>query len=921
MEILVIEETGSLDGVSRRRPGARRARFAGWPAVLLSALCWVTLPTAALAQQASEVAGSFGAALLLRQLDGVKRVLLIAAHPDDEDTSLLATLARGWGAQAAYLALTRGEGGQNLIGPELGEGLGILRTGELLAARRLDGALQFFTRAYDFGYSKSAEETFGHWPRDSLLADVVWVIRRFRPQVVVSSFSGTRRDGHGQHQAAGRLALDAFDAAGDPTRFPEQLAHGVEPWSPLKLYRRTFRDPENSTLGIQTGTFDPLLGRSYFQLAMESRSQHRSQDFGVARPPGPRTARIALLESRVSGPGDRLFSGIDTTLAGLAVELPPGAREGVLQDLDAYRDELAAARSGLNALDPSGAVAPLMRAIDRLERLDRRTATLGRPAEDLRRAIDQRIEIAREALLAAASVVWAARVDDDVVTPGQRLSVTIELWNGGAFELGVGDLELKVPDDWSERPHVTGGGEPLPPGELRRWEIPLMVPPDAEPTEPYYLRGERDGDLYRWPDDPELAAMPDAPPPLRATLDLEIRLSPALADRNADGSDAPVERLGLSVTRPIRYRGVDKASGEFWRPVHVVPALSLAVQPEVLVWPASRETPRSVTVVARNYGRDPLSGRLSLVLPRGWRATPEEHAFTLEQEDATASLEFTLRPPASGADGARREIVGRAVARGSDGRIWDQSVMMIDYPHIEPKPSIRPATVRVVRFPIEVVRRRIGYVMGSGDEGPAAIRQLGLELDLLEPKDLERGGFDEYDVIVLGVRAYEVRPDLAAANDRLLEWVRGGGTLIVQYNKYEFVNDGDFAPYPITLRRPSPRVTDEKAPVTVLDPESPVFTRPNRIDPRDFEGWVQERGLYFPSEWDPRYRAQLETGDPGETPSRGSLLVGEVGRGLYVYTSLSFFRQLPAGVPGAYRLFANLLSLEPTEWRAHAGND
>ena len=918
----------------------------------LSAVCQAVLGLAILhapadlsAQSVDERPGSVSAALHLRQLDGVKRVLLIAAHPDDEDTSLLTALARGWGADVAYLALTRGEGGQNLIGPELGEGLGIVRTGELLSARELDGGRQFFTRAYDFGYSKSAEETLRHWPRDSLLADVVWVIRRFRPQVIVSMFGGTQQDGHGQHQAAGLIAKEAYEAAGDPRRFPEQLESGVTAWAPVKLYRRTWRDPDNASLTIQTGRMDPLLGRSHFQLAMESRSQHRSQDFGVARPPGPRVTRVALVASHAPGAEGGLFAGVDTTLAGAASEVPADARASTLRLIEAYRDRIHEATGGLRTLDPSASVPALMEAISILDELVAHVQPFPGASELGRLAVAKR-RVARKAALAAAGVGLSVRASDNILVPGQAISVRAELWNGGPYRVTEPAVSLLAADGWkiadvtAEAATASGAdgrsaierrmdqmSRPaaedvapgvLAPGELRAWVFEVQVPEEAQTTEPYYLRSSRAGDLYRWPPGRLLHGLPGTPPVMRArarmALDLESHDAGLSAWNGAETSGAAGEP-SLVTEREVRFRGVDKASGEYWRPVHVVPAISVGLDPGVLVWPAASSEPRTLRVDLRSYAPDERSGTVTLELPAGWDAEPASRPFTLDEADA-AEFEFVVHAPERDAVAATDGLRIRAVATTDSGTRYDRHVALIDYPHIRPVPTLSEATSLVRRFPVSIAERRVGYLMGSGDDGPEALRQLGLEVMPIEPNALDREGLTRFEVVVLGVRTYETRPDLVAANDALLDWVEAGGVLVVQYNKYEF-SDGDYAPFPLAIGRPAPRVTDETAPVTLIDPAAPPLEWPNRIGPDDFDGWVQERGLYFISEWDPAFVPLLAMADPGEEPLLGSLLVAASGSGAYVYTSLSFFRQWPAGVPGAYRLFANLISLDPVAWREY----
>lgn len=846
--------------------------------------------------QSLEGPGMVPAGLLLRQLDGVKRVLMIGAHPDDEDTAFLTVLARDRGVETAYLSLTRGDGGQNLIGPELFEGLGVIRTGELEAARRLDGGVQFFTRAFDFGYSKTSDESLTFWPHDEVLRDVVWVIRSFRPHVIVSVWTGTTRDGHGQHTASGILAREGFAAAGDPTRYPDQLDAGVEAWAPAKLFQTQRRNPSEATVLLDAGTLDPLLGRSAYQLAMDSRSQHRSQDMGASQPPGPRSTGASLEETRVSGSDNRLWDGIDTTLVGLAGLASDGRAADVRAHLTAYRADLERARAGFG-LDRDALSGPLASAVGHL-RLARDAAGPDAGLE-LRNVLDRRIEQATDAWLAAAGVVVDVRAADDLVVPGQTVAVEVQLWNGGTTALADVDAALGIPPGWVGRAITVEGVEPdgsVPPGRLATWQVELEVPATAAPSQPYFLRQPRDGAMYVWPDEPHLWGLPRDPSPVDATLSFSVA---------AGGS-----RTLLEAAAPWRYVGVDQARGEFTRPVLVVPAVSARVAPGSLVWPAGRSEPALVTVAVRSEAPDPIEGQVHLEAPEGWRVSPAVHAVSLGGPGAERSVVFEVSPTGVVATG--EQFFRAAVTRGADR--WDRTVSLIDYEHIDRTVMVEPAQARFTVVPVRVAQGlRVGYVMGTGDDGPEALRQMGAEVTLLDADAVREGAFDAFDVLVLGVRAYETRDDLLASNAQVLDFARAGGTVVLQYNQYQFAR-GDYAPYPLDIGRPADRVADETAEVRILHPEAPVFTSPNRIGPADFEGWVQERGLYFLGEWDDRYVPLIEMNDPGEEPKHGSLLVAPVGEGLYVYAALSFFRQWSSGVPGAYRLFANIVSLDAGEW-------
>ena len=842
----------------------------------------------------------------LRFLGHYKRVLMIGAHPDDEDTELLTVLVRGMGAEAAYLSLNRGEGGQNLIGPELGEALGLIRTEELLAARRLDGARQYFTRAYDFGYSKSLEETWQHWPKDTILKDVVRIIRRFRPQIIVSVFSGTPRDGHGQHQAAGWASLEAFRIAGDSTAFPElQQEEHLTPWAPIKLYRSTRFDSGATTLTIEGGVLDPAVGKSFHQIAMAGRSLHRSQDMGRLQEVGPSPVRLALLQDRSGRGASGLWDGIDTTLA--AADQRTGSSSSDRAPTAAQWSDLARRLGALwpAKLGDSGLTARLVALRTEFEAAlplkpvgSSRFSDPSAPEADQLRHLDAAAE-------AASPLVFDAVADDDRVVPGQEVHVLLTAWNPSSRAARV-SIQLRPSGGWIVR-GPTGGGELLQPRQVLRSQISVIAGDSI--SAPYFTLNPQGSALYRWVGAaPEVRGQPFAPPPLIGTFTVSDSLGRYTAERE------------------VVFRSVDQARGEIRLPITVVPRVDVKVEPSMELW--STLTPRihRLTVTLTHGAKDTTAGTVGLELPKGWPRVAAQ-SFRLEREDQRERFVFEVRPPAGSGELAA-EI--RAIARDSLGRSYHLGDYTVAYPHIRPRSYIRPATAAVRLAALALPRlAKVGYVRGAADQVPEALQEIGLPVVLLDREALEHADLGRYDAIVVGPRAYEIDSALVENNDRLLHYLRGGGLLIVQYQQ-QFFFKGNFAPFPMTVGGPplrpigqssgSPggsapnpvahdRVTDETAPVRLLAPRDPVVRWPNRLNESDWQGWIQERGLYFARSWDAAYRPILETHDPGDAPLEGGLLVARAGKGTYVYTGLSFFRQLPAGVPGAFRLLANLLAL------------
>jgi LmbE family N-acetylglucosaminyl deacetylase len=915
--------------------------------------------------------GAAGLGQAIKRLGTIGSVLHTGAHPDDENSGLLAYLARGRQARTAYLSLTRGDGGQNLIGPEIYEALGVIRTDELLAARRLDGAHQFFTRAYDFGFSKSRAEALSKWDQEAVLSDMVRVIRTFRPLVIVSQWSGTPLDGHGHHQAAGYLTPEAYRAAADPARFPDQIAEGLRPWKTRKLYTGGFgRRQSSDTAGgaqltINTGEYDPLLGRTYFEVAMQGRSRHRTQDQGALERKGPQFATLKLTDPSTGAGSDKdIFDGIDVSLSGIADFADEGSAR--LKPLLAeVQKDAESARESYKPFSPGDTSRVIADGLRRLREI--RTALLEfglSPAAvyDVDFLLRQKEQDFAEALARSQELVVECLADDEVVTPGQSFDVAITSYSKP--DLSPGAVSLKLPDGWTavqeKQTRNTRGGELI--AETR---FKVTVARDAQFTEPYWLENPRKGDMFV-PGAGGTGIEPWSSPPVVADVEFAIDGQPiALVDR-------------------VQYRFADKALGEIRRDIKVAPKLSVGVSPGIVINPVSDAREHNVTVSVMSNDKLAERGSASIQAPAGWSVTPGEASFELRRPGERVSLAFVVKPPPGLREG-RYEL--KAVAEAG-GERFSTGYQVVSYPHTTPRFVYHSAAARVEAFDVRVAPGlNIGYIEGAGDDVEAALNQLGVKTTVIGQNELASGDLSRYDAIVTGIRVYEVRPDVASNNSRLLEYVKQGGTLIVQYNKDEYAR-GAFAPFAISMgwrtlhvgegaqivpgvsamrpgvpvevtgklgpdgsveaeriamraggdldampntkehfvglvesvpgaegllgswrvRRGPDRVTDETATVTILDPASPFFSYPNRITARDFEGWVQERGAYFLSEWDPHFKPLLECNDKGEDPQQGGELIAEYGRGAYIYTAYGWYRQLPAGVIGAYRLLANMVS-------------
>jgi LmbE family N-acetylglucosaminyl deacetylase len=807
----------------------------------------------------------------LRSLRTVATVLHIGAHPDDENTELITYLARGRGVRAAYLSLTRGDGGQNELGRDFDEKLGLLRTHELLAARQLDTGRQFFTRAIDFGYSKTPAETLAFWDREQVLGDVVRVIRQFRPDVIVTRFPiPPGSGGHGHHTASGMLAVEAFKLAGDPKAYPEQLAQGLTPWQPTRVLWNVFRfgAGANAPLPLDGPTFsqdiagtDATSGQEFGQIAALSRSQHKTQGLGgfALRPRTGPNGQTFLLLAGTPATND-LLDGIDMTWK----RYPGGA------EIDTALEQIIA---GFKADDPGAAAPALLELRAKLAALPRD------PVIDDKRAQLDRI------LVSCLGITVETTVAQAEFTPGEPLDIRYRLIFPQTWQPRSHGIEIKHVDS-----RATGADLVRQPGvvatnsglwlvtESLRGVLPLNTPVN----QPYWLREPSAAGIARV-SDPQLIGRPANPPVVSVTHVFKI------GAQQLEITDEPV-----CVTRDEQ--------GEHRRPLDVIPPVSLTFGSDIFYVAPGASKEVTVEISAARPG----SGTLRLKTPAGWQVAPAAQPFAFERAGEKSTFTFTLTSPSTGGAG---ELAAEAEL---GGRVYSNKRIELRYAHLPPLLLQPPAHVRIASFDLAIRGKTIGYLPGAGDYVAECLEQMGYTVRRLTDADLTPEKLAGLDAVVIGVRAFNERTELKDHLAGLFAWVEQGGTVIAQYNRPNGLAAPTLAPYALSIEGPAPalRVTDERAAVTALA-EHPALMAPNRIGATDWDGWVQERGAYFPSKWDEAHVTPLlAMSDAGEAPLKSSLLVARHGKGHYVYTGLAFFRQLPAGVPGAWRLFANLVSLK-----------
>ena len=795
----------------------------------------------------------------LEKLNFLGSAMYIAAHPDDENTRLISYLSNEVHARTAYLSITRGDGGQNLIGPELRELLGVLRTEELLAARRVDGGQQFFTRANDFGYSKHPDETLKIWDKEAVLGDVIQRIREFKPDVIINRFDHrTPGSTHGHHTSSAVLSVEAFDLAGKADAYANQLKNS-DPWQPKRLFFNTswwfygsqenFKKADKSRLlSLDTGVYYPMLGLSNNEIASLASSQHLCQGFGRLSTRGSESEYIELLRGDMPNDPTNIFEGIDTSWS----RIKGGKAIGDLL----YRIE-----ENFNFKNPSTHLNDLVKAYKLLEKVENQHWKNIKLKE-----LEDLIELITGLYLEVSA-------NEPYTNPGNTVNLTVEAINRS-------DTSILLKSIFIAHQVVSESNLTLINNQKKNLNLQLNIPATSEYTSPYWLIEKGSLGMYKV-QDTSLIGKPETPPAFIAEFLLEI-----------NGTQ-------ISIKKPIVYRYSRPDKGELYSPFDILPQASASFRDKVILF--TDATPREIPVTIKALSEH-IEGELELLVPEGWTLDSARKPFSIEKNGDEKTVYFTVAPPENENEG----VITPVIRIGNN--IITKELVTIAYDHIPTQSVLLPPEAKVVRLNIKKAGQNIGYIVGAGDEIPESLQQIGYTVHIIDPSTIQAGSLDTYDAIVVGIRAYNVVNELTFKQRFLLEYVNNGGNLIIQYNTSgrNGLNFENLAPYPIHISRD--RVTDEESEVKILDVNHPMVNFPNKIEPKDFDGWVQERGLYFPDEWDSTFTPILSMSDPGEEPKEGSLLIAPYGKGTYIYTGLSFFRELPAGVSGAFKLFANMLS-------------
>ncbi|MEM6317055.1 MAG: PIG-L family deacetylase [Bacteroidota bacterium] len=799
----------------------------------------------------------------IQKLNVLGSALYVAAHPDDENTSMIAYMSNELKVNTAYLSLTRGDGGQNLIGTEIRELLGVIRTQELLAARRIDGGHQLFSRANDFGFSKHPDETLKIWNEKEVLADAVWAIRKWKPDVIINRFDHkSAGKTHGHHTASAILSYEAFDLAGKESSYPEQLDL-VEPWQPKRLFfntswwfygsRKKFAEADKSKMvNVDVGVYYPIKGKSNSEISAESRSQHACQGMGRAGTRGEAVEYLQLLKGDMPKDKNDIFDGIDITWN----RVEGGAPIGKI---------LAAVEQTFNYANPAASVPELMKAYQLIKALPDGYWKKVKQAE-----IEQ--------IIAACMGLFVEVVADDYsATPGQAIKLSMEVVNRSMVNAQLQSYTIFP----TQADSIVQ--QPLANNQTMKLKATLTLPEDMAMTNPYWLNQKAELGMYTV-EERALRGLPETPRPVKVAFNLLVENEP------------------ITIIRDVVHKKTDPVKAEIYRPFEVTPPVFANIQEKVYVF--ANDAAKTVSVLVKSSKKN-IEGKVTLARPDGWKIEPEFVDVNLKLKGEEQLVTFQLFPPTNQSEGLISPIVEL-----TDGSTYTKGATFIEYDHIPTQTVFQPEASKVVRLDIKKRGQQIGYIMGAGDEIPNSLEQIGYDVTELEDAEIIAGDLEKYDAIILGIRAYNTVERLKYYQPKLLKYVKNGGTMIVQYNTtWRLKMDKEkIAPYKMNLSRD--RVTVEEAEVRMLVPDHQVLNYPNKITAKDFDGWVQERGLYFADDWDKKkFTAVLSANDPGEDPKDGGLLVAEYGKGYYIYTGYSWFRELPAGVPGAYRLFTNLISI------------
>ncbi|MFV8342053.1 PIG-L family deacetylase [Flavobacterium sp. XS2P39] len=796
----------------------------------------------------------------IQKLNFLGSVLYIAAHPDDENTRLISYLSNQTKARTGYLSLTRGDGGQNLIGPQLRELLGVIRTQELIEARKIDGGEQFFSRANDFGYSKNPTETLEIWDKQKVLSDIVWAIRKFQPDVIINRFdhrsAGTT---HGHHTASAMLSVESFDLANNPAIFPEQL-QSVQPWQTKRQFFNTswwfygskekFDAADKSNLSeMQIGTYFPSIGKSNQEIAALSRSRHQSQGFGSTGSRGEETEYLEFINGEALKNKSSLFEGIDTSWNRVKGGKPIG-------------ELVATIAAQYDHTNPSASIPNLVKAYTMIQALDEKHWTV------------LKSNAIKEIIAACSGLYLEAVAQNQEATPGSIVKLKLETINRSAIPMQLISIST-LPEQKNTPQNI-----PLNNNILKNSTLDLQLPPTIDYTQPYWLKDKGTVGMYAVEEQKNIG-IPDI-----------IRVTKVVFNIQINGVEIPFERN-------VVYKYNDDVKGEMYNYLDIVPEITTTILDKVSLF---KDTKNKTVAVKIKAGKDAVKGNLQLELPNNWIVSPKLIPFNLEKKGTEQIVYFEVTPP-----NQPDAVVAKSIAIINNIR-YDKDQVIIDYNHITKQQVLKPAEAKFIKMDLKTNAEKIGYIMGAGDEVPESLAQMGYKVTLLKAEEITPEKLASLDVVITGVRAYNTVHALANKQNILLEFVKEGKTMLVQYNTPDDVVPVNIAPFPLKISRD--RVTEENAEVRFLAPDHPIMNSPNKITSKDFEGWKQEQGLYYPKEFDKAFTPILSSNDKGETPKDGALLVAPYGKGYYIYTGLSFFRELPEGIPGAYRLLSNMISLK-----------